>query len=47
MTNDRLNALAMMSISRDIVDRIADFDERVLEKFVTMKERRMDFIYRV
>jgi cell division protein FtsB len=47
MKNDRLNALAMIAINRKMVNEIDDFDDRVLEKFVTAKQRRMDFVYKV
>lgn len=46
MTNDRLNALAMMSINRDFVHEIPNFDEKVLETFVALKNRRMDFLFK-
>ena len=46
MKNDRLNALAMLSINKELVKEMKDFDDRVLEKFVNLKERRMDFVYK-
>lgn len=43
MKNDRLNALAMLSINKELVKEMKDFDAR---KFVNLKERRMDFVYK-
>lgn len=37
MSNDRLNALAMLAINRDFVLEIPNFDEKVLEQFVAIK----------
>lgn len=46
MTEGRLCSLAMMSIERDFVLDIADFNEKVIEKFVQLKQRRMDFLFK-
>ena len=43
MKNDRLNALATLSIKKELVKEMKDFDAR---KFVNLNERRMDFIYK-
>ncbi|XP_078539195.1 zinc finger MYM-type protein 1-like [Lissotriton helveticus] len=43
---ERLNALAMLSIERDLVKRIPDFNIQVIEKFAAIKDRRADFIYK-
>nr|CAI5844592.1 unnamed protein product [Callosobruchus analis] len=43
---DRLNALAMMSINKNFVHSIDNFDERVIEHFVKVKNRRHDFTYK-
>ena len=43
MKNARLNALAMLSVNKELVKEIKDFDAR---KFVNLKERRMDFVYK-
>lgn len=46
MSNDKPNALAMMSINRDFVREISNFDEKVLEKFESLEHRRLDFTYK-
>jgi len=46
MSNDRLNALGMMSINKEFVRDIPNFDEKVLEKFIVLKNRRMDFTFK-
>lgn len=46
MSEERLCALAMLSIERDFILKMRDFNERVIEKFVTGKERRVDFLYK-
>ncbi|KAJ1179402.1 hypothetical protein NDU88_004636 [Pleurodeles waltl] len=43
---ERLNALAMLSIERDLVKRIPDFNIQVIEKFAAIKDRHADFIYK-
>nr|CAH7720896.1 unnamed protein product [Callosobruchus chinensis] len=45
MTEDRLNALAVLSIEKKFVQSIPDFD-KVIEFFSTKKARRMDFMYK-
>nr|CAH7748501.1 unnamed protein product [Callosobruchus chinensis] len=44
--NDRLNALVMMSINRNLVHQINNFDDKVMEKFISMKDRRADFNFK-
>lgn len=46
MGNDRLNALAMMSINKNLVQDIDSFDDKVLEKFISMKNRRAEFTFK-
>ncbi|XP_039592508.1 uncharacterized protein LOC120515512 [Polypterus senegalus] len=46
MTQDRLNALAMLSIEKKLVRDIPDFNKKVIEKFVNQKERRAKFLYK-
>ena len=46
MTEERLTALAMLSIEKDFIRDIPDFNEAVIDKFAEMKERRMDFMYK-
>ena len=36
MKNERLNALAMLSINKELVKEMKDFDDRVLEKFINL-----------
>ena len=43
MLHDRLNALSMMSINRNLVHQINNFDDKVMEKFISIKDRRADF----
>ena len=43
MGNDRLSALAMLSIESQLVDQMKDFNEKVIDHFATSKIRRMDF----
>ncbi|KAM3842976.1 zinc finger MYM-type protein 1-like [Diretmus argenteus] len=45
MTQDRLNALAMMSMEKKLVTEMTDFNQRVIEIFAGQKERRAKFIY--
>ena len=47
MNEDRLNALAMLSIEKDLVRDSVDFNEAVIDKFASLKERRMDFLYKL
>jgi len=42
--NDRLSALAMLSIEKGMIERIKDFNDLVVDHFATRKSRRMDFI---
>lgn len=46
MLNDRLNALAMMSINRNLILEINNFDEKVMEKFISLKDHRADFNFK-
>ena len=46
MTEKRLNALAMLSIEKEMIKNIENFNSKVIEKFVNMKDRRMDFKFR-
>ncbi|XP_063749607.1 zinc finger MYM-type protein 1-like [Eleginops maclovinus] len=45
MTQDRLNALAMLSIEKKLIRSIPDFNTRVIERFAT-QERRAQFHYK-
>ncbi|XP_033990409.1 uncharacterized protein LOC117485813 [Trematomus bernacchii] len=46
MTQDRLNALAMLSIEKKLIRSIPVFNTRVIERFATQKERRAKFLYK-
>lgn len=46
MGQDRLSALAMLSIEKSFVKGICDFNERVIQHFSTAKERRMDLQFK-
>ncbi|KAJ8349613.1 hypothetical protein SKAU_G00247430 [Synaphobranchus kaupii] len=46
MSQDRLNALAMLSMEKKLVKDIPDFNHRVIEKFASLKERRAKFMYK-
>jgi hypothetical protein len=47
MSDERLNALAMISINKNLIHNINDFDEKVIQDFISAKDRRMDFSFRV
>ncbi|KAL2086792.1 hypothetical protein ACEWY4_017851 [Coilia grayii] len=46
MAQDRLNALAMLSIEKRLTHDIPDFNRLVIEKFAHMKDRRAKFLYK-
>src|SRR5215469_9020021 len=46
MDQERLSALAMLSIEKDFITKIADFNNKVIEKFAHAKERRKDFLFK-
>lgn len=46
MSQERLAALAMLSIEKDFLRNIGNFNERVIDKFAEKKDRRMNFMYR-
>lgn len=46
MSQDRLSALAMLSIEKDLIMDIPDFNQKVIDKFAQNKERRMDFLFK-
>ncbi|XP_062234379.1 zinc finger MYM-type protein 1-like [Platichthys flesus] len=46
MGQDRLNALAMLSMERELVRNMPDFNERVIDHFAALKERRAKFQYK-
>lgn len=46
MSQERLTALAMLSIEKQLVRSIPNFNEKVIDKFSQQKDRRMNFIHR-
>lgn len=46
MSEERLTALAMLSIEKDLIMDMPDFNQRVIDKFAAMKDRRMDFLFK-
>uniref|UniRef100_A0A096M8U2 HAT C-terminal dimerisation domain-containing protein n=1 Tax=Poecilia formosa TaxID=48698 RepID=A0A096M8U2_POEFO len=47
MTQDRLNALAMLSMEKRLVTEMTDFNNKnVIEKFAGQKERRAKFMFK-
>ena len=46
MQNDRLNALSMLSIEKEMISNIPKFNEKVINHFATTRTRKMDFIFK-
>ena len=46
MGQERLNALAMLSMERELVLNMRDFNEKVIDRFAALKERRAKFQYK-
>ena len=46
MGQERMNALAMLSMERELVLKMPDFHERVIDRFAALKERRAKFQYK-
>ncbi|XP_049319200.1 uncharacterized protein LOC111190798 [Astyanax mexicanus] len=46
MGQERLNALAMLSMERELVRNMPDFNESVIDHFAAFKERRAKFQYK-
>ena len=46
MGQSRLNSLSVISIGRDLLKNCTSFKEEVMEKFISQKERRMNFSYK-
>ena len=46
MGQERLNVLAMLSMERELVLNIRDFNEKVIDRFAALKERRAKFQYK-
>ena len=47
MTEDRLSALAVLAVERHFISSIKEFTSKVVKKFTCMKDRRMDFVYKM
>jgi hypothetical protein len=45
MSEERLSALAMLSVGKNLLES-SNFNEKVIEAFVLLKDRRMDFTYK-
>ena len=46
MTNERLSPLGMLSIEKNIIAEIKNFNEKVMDHFASVKNRRMEFIFK-
>lgn len=46
MSEDRLTSLSMLSIEKKFISEIDNFNDKVITKFATRKERRIDLIYK-
>lgn len=46
MTEERLSALAMLSIAKDLIYDMPDFDDKVIAKFVALRHRRVEFMFK-
>jgi len=47
MCEERLTALTMLSIESCLINEDTSFNQKVIDEFVKIKERRMDFVYKV
>lgn len=46
MSQERLNAIAMLSMEKKIVKDMPNFNSKVIDRFATQKERRAKFLYK-
>ena len=46
MPEDRLNALALLSIEKNLVRDSADFNQNMIDKFAQLKNRRAKFLFK-
>ena len=46
ITNERLSALGMLSKEINMIAEIKDFNEKVMDHFARVKNRRMEFIFK-
>lgn len=47
MSEDRLNALTILSVESRILNEDIDFNKKVINNFCNIKERRLDFQYKI
>lgn len=46
MTTDRLSALAMISIGKDLISETENFNDLVIDYFASSKNRQMDLVFK-
>ncbi|CAH1984797.1 unnamed protein product [Acanthoscelides obtectus] len=46
MTQDRLTALSMLSIEKEFISTLENFNGKVIDKFPAKKERRIELTYK-
>uniref|UniRef100_H3ADY7 TTF-type domain-containing protein n=1 Tax=Latimeria chalumnae TaxID=7897 RepID=H3ADY7_LATCH len=46
MNQDQLNALVMLSMEKQLIQEIPDFNKRTIEKFAALKDRQVKFLYK-
>lgn len=46
MLEDRLSALSMLSIENQLIKNISNFNDKVIDVFINMKDRLIDLTYK-
>ncbi|CAH1994203.1 unnamed protein product [Acanthoscelides obtectus] len=46
LTQDRLTALSMLSIEKEFISTMENFNGKVIDKFTAKKERRIELTYK-
>lgn len=46
MTEERLTALSMLSVEKKFISQISNFNEKVIDKFASKKDRRIELTYK-
>ena len=46
MLQDRLNSLACLSIHKEYISKIRDYNNKVINVFAQIKDRRADYLYK-
>lgn len=46
MVEERLNALAMLSIEKSMINEMSNFNEEVIKVFIQKKDRRIDLVFK-